>query len=223
MAEPTWQEAVAEVWQLFKETDAKFKETDAKFKETDVKFKETQGELDRRFKETDAKFKETQGELDRRFKETDKKINQLSGLFSSQWGRLLEALVQPSALRLFRERGIQVSYSFPRAKSQLNGRSMEIDLLLENSDVVIVVEVKSTLKVNDVTDFLADLGQFLDFFPRYRSYRVYAGVAGLNIDEEADRYAYRQGLFVLGLSGEGVVQLKNDAAFSPRDFAQPAV
>lgn len=191
MAEPTWQEAVAEVWQLFKETD--------------------------------AKFKETQGELDRRFKETDKKINQLSGLFSSQWGKMLEALVEPSALRLFRERGIQVNHTFPRAKSRLNGRAMEIDLLLENTDEVVVVEVKSTLKVSDVTDFLTDLGQFLDFFPRYRSYRVYAGVAALSIEEEADRYAYRQGLFVLGLSGEGVVQLHNDADFRPRDFAQAAV
>jgi hypothetical protein len=193
MAEPTWQEAVAEVWQLFKETDAKFKETD-------------------------AKFKETQGELDRRFKETDKKINQLSGLFSSQWGKLMEALVEPGALRLFRERGIRVNHIFPRAKSQLNGRSLEVDLLLENTDVVIVVEVKSTLKVSDVTDFLGDLAQFLDFFPRYQSYRIYAGVAALNIDEEADRYAYRQGLFVLGLSGEGVVQLKNDIDFQPKDF-----
>ncbi len=219
MAEPTWQETVAEVWHLFKETDAKFKETDAKFKETDVKFKET-----------DVKFKETQGELDRRFKETDvkfketdQKINQLSGLFSSQWGKLLEALVQPAALRLFQERGIRVHYVYQRVKGQVEGHTLELDLLLENSDEVVVIEVKSTLKVSDVTDFLADLGRFLDFFPRYRSYRVYAGAAGLNIDEEADRFAYRQGLFVLGLSGEGVVQLKNDAAFSPRDFAQPVV
>ncbi|MFN8455223.1 MAG: DUF3782 domain-containing protein [Anaerolineae bacterium] len=183
MAEPTWQEAVAEVWQLFKETDAKFKETDAKFKET------------------------------------DKKINQLSGLFSSQWGKLLEALVQPAALRLFQERGIQVHYVYQRVKSQLDGETLELDLLLENSTEVVVLEIKSTLKVSDVTDFLADVNQFLHFFPRYRSYRVYAGVAGLSIEEEADRYAYRQGLFVLGLTGEGVVQIKNGLDFRPRNFA----
>ena len=70
MAEQTWQEAAAEVWQLFKETDAKFKETDAKFKET------------------------------------DRKINQLSGLFTSQWGKLIEALVEPNVLDLFQRRGI---------------------------------------------------------------------------------------------------------------------
>lgn len=190
MAEQTWQEAAAEIWQLFKETDAKFKETEARFKETDAKFKET-----------------------------DQKINQLAGLFTSQWGKMLEALVEPNALRLFWERGIQVKHIFPRAKSQLNGRTLELDLLLENSDEVVVIEVKSTLRVADVKDFLVDLDEFLDFFPRYRTYRVYAGVAGMDIVEDADRYAYRQGLFVLGMVGDGVVQIKNDANFRPKDFS----
>jgi len=67
----TWQEAVSEVWLLFKETDA-------------------------------------------RFKETDKKINELSGLFSSQWGKMIEALVEPNALKLFQVRGIQVRYVYRR-------------------------------------------------------------------------------------------------------------
>ena len=191
MAEQTWQEAVAEIWDLFKETDAKFKETDAKFKDTDAKFKET-----------------------------GQKINQLSGLFTSQWGKLIEALVQPNALNLFRQRGIQVNHMFPRAKSQLNGRSMEVDLLLENSDEIVVLEVKSTLRVSDVNDFLADMAEFLEFFPRYKTYRVYAGVAGLDIVEDADRYAYRQGLFVLKVVGDGIVQIQNDTNFQPKDFAQ---
>ncbi|MEW5958850.1 MAG: DUF3782 domain-containing protein [Chloroflexota bacterium] len=198
MAGKTWEDAAAEVWQLFKETDARFKET--------------QAELERRFKETDAKFKET-----------DQQLRRLEGLFGSQWGKMMEALVQPGALSLFQERGIQVRHIFPRAKSQLDGHTMEIDLLLENDAEVVVLEVKSTLKVSDVADFLADLGQFLDFFPRYRRYRVYAGVAGLDIVEDADRYAYRQGLFVVQVGGEGVVSLKNDAQFQPRDFAQTLI
>jgi hypothetical protein len=181
MAEQTWQEAVAEIWELFKETDAR---------------------------------------LDKRFQETDQKINQLSGLFTSQWGKLIEALVQPNALNLFRQRGIQVNHIFPRAKSQLNGRAMEVDLLLENSDEIVVLEVKSTLRVSDVNDFLGDMAGFLEFFPRYKSYRVYAGVAGLDIVESADRYAYRQGLFVLKVVGDGIVQIQNDADFQPKDFAQ---
>ncbi|MEW5959021.1 MAG: DUF3782 domain-containing protein [Chloroflexota bacterium] len=202
MAEKTWEDAAAEVWQLFKETDAKFKETDVKFKETD------------------AKFKETQAELDRRFKETDTHLRRLEGLFGSQWGKMMEALVQPGALKLFQERGIPVHSIAPRIKHQRNGQTLELDLVLENETEVVILEVKSTLKVSDVTDFLADLGQLFAFVPRYRRYKVYAGVAGLDIVEDADRYAYRQGLFVVQVGGEGVVSLKNDPQFQPRDFAQ---
>jgi hypothetical protein len=197
MAEQSTQEAVAEIWQLFRETDAKFKETDAKFKETDAKFKET-----------DAKIQET-----------TRQIQALEGLIGSQWGKFIEALVQPNVLRLFQAWGIQVHYIYRRATSELNGQNMEVDLLLENDEDVIVVEVKSTLKVQDVNDFLDELKDFLHFFPKYANRRIYGAVAGLSIEEGADRFAYRRGLFVLGVVGDGIVQIKNDQRFRPRDFA----
>ncbi len=43
--------------------------------------------------------------------------------------------------------------------------------------------------------------------------------ARLDIVEEAGRYAYRRGLFVLNVSGAGMVQLMNDQKFKPRNFA----
>jgi len=80
---------------------------------------------------------------------------------------------------------------------------MEIDLLLVNGDALVVVEVKSTLKVEHVRKLLDDLEAFLNFFPEYGDYRRFGAVAALGIDESADRYAYRQGLFVLTLGREG--------------------
>ena len=41
---------------------------------------------------------------------------------------------------------------------------------------------------------------------------------GLEFAADADRYAYRQGLFVLGLTGEGLVQIQNSDQFQPTDF-----
>jgi hypothetical protein len=233
MTQQTIQEQVTEVWQLFKETDVQFKEIADRFKETDAKFKEIADrfkETDAKFKETDAKFKETDAkfkETDAQFKLTDVKIQEtsrqiraLEGLFGSQWGKFIEALVQPNALRLFQEWGIRVHYVYRRASSQFNGESMEIDLILENEQDVVVIEVKSNLKVQDVNDFLEDLHHFLHFFPKYANRRIYGAVAGLNIEEDADRYAYRRGLFVLGLVGDGIVQIKNDRRFRPHDFAE---
>ena len=83
---------------------------------------------------------------------------------------------------------------------------------------MVIVEVKTTLRVADVKEFVDDLGQLLDFFPRYRGYEIYGAVAGLEIVEETDRYAYHQGLFVLGVVGEGIIRIKNDERFLPRDW-----
>ncbi len=187
---PDWQKQVDEIWGLFRATEARFRETDAKFKETEA-----------------------------RFRETDERFRRMEALFTSQSGKLLEALVKPGALALFRERGIRVRQVFERGKSQLNGETMEIDLLLVDADEIVVIEVKSTLKVDAVRDFVAKLHRFLEFFPHYADCHIYGAVAGLDIAEGADRFAYRQGLFVLRVEGEGLVQIVNDAAFKPQDFA----
>jgi len=204
MQDQSVQETVAEIWELFRETADRFKETDARL---DARFKETDARLDARFKETADSIRKT-----------DEQLRKLEGLFGNQWGKMLEALVRPGALGLFQERGIQVHYTYPRVKVQRNGESREFDLLLENTDEVVVVEVKSTLRVEDVDDFLDDLDHFLDYFPRYKDYHIYGAVAGLDIAEEADRYAYKRGLFVLSVSGDGLVTILNSEAFRPRDF-----
>lgn len=159
-------------------------------------------------------------ETDRRFKETDQEIRQLATLFTGQWGKLIEALVKPSALRLFQERGIQVTETQQRVESARNGSQMEIDILLVNDQEVVVTEVKTTLKVEDVREFLEDLKRFTFFFPRYRGMKVYGGVAGIDIEEDADKFAYRQGLFVLAGTGEGLIRMLNAPGFRPKDFGE---
>jgi hypothetical protein len=191
--EPTNQEAVAEIWKLFKETDAKFKETDAR--------------LDQRFRETD-----------RQSKETDAKLRRLEGLFGNQWGRLVEAPVQPNVLRLFQRRGHAVHRLHQRSKAQRNGDTLEIDLILEDQTEVIVVEAKSILTVEAVSDFLTDLQSFPAFFPLYQGYQIYGAVAGLDVSSDVTRCAMRRGLFALAVTGEGVVAIQNDDHFHPHDF-----
>ena len=116
MTERTTDEAIAEIWKLFADTDARMKETDALLKETAASMKDT----------------------DARMKETDARIRRMEGAWGIQWGRMLEALVRPAAT------------------------------------------------------------------------------------PGADRYAYHKGLFVLGLTGEGLVTIRNDMNFRPRDFGAGA-
>ncbi len=212
----TNEESIAEIWQLFRETDARFKETNEQFRE---QFKE----IEERFKETDKQFKET----DKRFAKTERsiekmsqKIDQLAGMFSQQWGRLIEALIRPDSVRLFQERGIQVHFVSPRVKRERGSETMELDLMLLNDNELVVIEVKSTLKVDDVTDFLEDLAQFKRFFPEYREYRLFGGVAALEMSGESDKLAYRKGLFVLAISGQNLVEIRNNQQFRPKNFGQ---
>ena len=200
MTERTTDEAIAEIWKLFADTDARMKETDALLKETAASMKDT----------------------DARMKETDARIRRMEGAWGIQWGRMLEALVRPAAIALFRARGIDVHYTFRNLENTVNGQRMELDVVLENDRDTVVIEVKSMVRVRDVDDFLDELNALLEFFTRYAGRRVYAGIAGLDFAEGADRYAYHKGLFVLGLTGEGLVTIRNDLKFRPRDFGAGA-
>lgn len=142
----------------------------------------------------------------------------MNKLFTGQWGKLIESLVRPSALKLFQRRNMKVTETHQRIESQRNGSNMEIDILLTNDDVAIAVSVKTTLKVQDVRDHLDDLKEFTTFFPRYKGVKLYGAVAGVNIEEASDKFAYRQGLFVLTSSGEGMIKMLNDEDFRPKDF-----
>jgi hypothetical protein len=46
---------------------------------------------------------------------------------------------------------------------------------------------------------------------------LYGGVAAMTVDQEVERFAYKQGLFVLTQTGDNV-RIMNDKAFRPRSF-----
>jgi len=96
-----------------------------------------------------------------------------------------------------------------------NGEEIEIDILAVNSEYTVLIEAKSTLKVEDVEEHIERLEKFKRFFPEYEVRKVVGAVAGIVIEEGADRYAYRKGLFVIAERGESVGIL-NDEKFKPR-------
>ncbi len=147
-----------------------------------------------------------------------KKIEQLSdtvNALTGKWGKFVEGLVVPGAVRIFKERGIDVERTSIRNKVRRNGEEMEIDVLLENEEYIVAIEVKSTLKVEDVNEHIEKLRRFREFFPRFKEQKLIGAVAGIVIEEEADKYAYRRGLFVIGQTGE-TVNILNDEKFKPK-------
>jgi len=185
----------------------------------------TQQELERAIHEVWALFKETDKRIKRLSQETDKKIDRMSlkveevsktvAAVTGKWGRFVEGLIAPGTISMFKERGIEVEKVYQRVKAHKDGRDIEIDILAINKEYAILIEAKSSLGISDVDEHIERLKAFKVFFPEYSDRKVVGAVAGLTIEEEADRYAYRHGLFVIGQSGE-TVKILNDKKFRPK-------
>jgi len=160
-------------------------------------------------RETDRRMQET----DKRIRDLDKQIADLTG----SWGKFVESMVEPAVVRLFRGRGIEIEGTHQRVKKRRDGDEMEVDILGVNKEWVVAVEVKTTLKVEDVVEHQERLERFKEFFHEYADRKVIGAVAGMRMEEGADRYAYRRGFFVLAQSGESVIML-NDEKFRPRTW-----
>jgi hypothetical protein len=92
---------------------------------------------------------------------------------------------------------------------------MQIDLFIVNTDSCALIEVKSKLSHDDVTDHVDRMNKFKTLFPKYSDMKVYGAVAAMVVPDEVARHAYRKGFFVIAQSGENVIFL-NDNDFKPK-------
>jgi hypothetical protein len=201
---------IADIYKLFEKTEAQFAESQKEAERRNAEADRRSAEADRRREEANR----TMEELKKQVQETTKAVNNLT----TPLCHFIEEMVEPAVVRLFLERGIDVTQTMSRLKSQRPGAAMEIDIVAVNGSELVAVECKSRLSKDDVNDFLARLQRFKVAFPQFREFRIYGAVAGIEIDHGIDAYAYRQGLFVIKQSGE-TVKIVNDAQFQPVGFA----
>ena len=174
------------------------------FQETNKQFKETRNILDKRSQETNKQFKET-----------DKKLRKLEELFTGQWGKLMESLVEGDLVRLLNEKGVHVNQTGTRIHKFHVDREYEFDIIAENGDEIVVVEVKTTLKPDDVTEFIEELKNFKNVMPKYSDNKVYGAVAYLIDHGDARKMAAKKGLFVIRATGSSA-SIINAIDFKPR-------
>lgn len=123
--------------------------------------------------------------------------------------------MRPAAVRLFRERGIEVKEISSDVSLQTGQDGIEIDILVVNTTQAIAIEVKSKLSQDDVDEHLERLAKFKRLLPRYQPFQILGAVAAMVIPADVARYAYRQSLFVIAQSGEDL-KILNDAKFKPK-------
>jgi hypothetical protein len=200
-----WQE----IWQLVRENEQRSKETDRKFQETDRKFQET----DRIVKENAISLKET-GRLIQEtrisIQETGQQIKDLGkqiGGVSNSNGDVAESYFINSFENNLHFAGQDYDsfMSNLRKKNKKINLQGEYDLVLYNCSSIAIIEIKYNAEKEDVKQAIKKPDTFKKLFPEYKDYAIYLGLAGLHIDERAEKEAIKQGIGVIKQVGDNMV------------------
>ena len=168
--------------------------------------------------ESFRELRESQRETAEQMQETDRRLKKAEDLFTTQWGKLMESLVSGDLVRLLDGRGIGVQRLAQRTLERRGGESYEVDILAVNGEEIVVVEVKTTLRPEDVRRFRSKLGRFKEWWSEYRDRKVYGAMAFLQAADGVALHAERQGFFVIRATGDSA-SIVNAEDFEPRVFA----
>ena len=199
-----------EIWEILREVSAVQQETARRMQETDRQMQETRQLLQQQGQETD-----------REMQETARRVRELNDLFTGQWGKLIESLVEGDLVRLLQQRGVAVQHTVTNPRQNYGERRWEFDIVAVDGEQVVVVEVKTTLRVPDVDRFIGRLHQFPELMPEYADRRIHGAVAYLKAYQESDVRAERLGLFVIRATGSSA-SIINRHEFTPRTFGHPS-
>jgi hypothetical protein len=156
-------------------------------------------------------------ETDKKFQVTDKKIKELAALFTTQWGKLIETLVEGDLIKLLNQRGIPVERTIQRVKGHHKGQNYEYDIIAVNGDEIVIAEVKTTLRPQDVNEFHEKLWKAKTYMSEYKDKMVYGCVAFLSCEGASDRMAEKLGFFVIKATGSSS-SIINQEDFQPKAF-----
>ena len=110
-------------------------------------FKRNKSEYKTLSTETD-KLRASQKETNQQMKEYDKRFEKTRKLFETQWGKLVESLVEGKLVEMLKARGIEVRQTSQRVevcytKQEGGIQKREFDILAVNGTEVVTVEVKN--------------------------------------------------------------------------------
>ncbi|MCF8304253.1 MAG: hypothetical protein K9I94_13335 [Bacteroidales bacterium] len=102
-----------------------------------------------------------------------------------------------------------------RTSKKLQG---EYDIVLHNSEVIVVIEVKYKVHPDDVEDFInRKLPNFKPLFKEYSDKELIGGMAGMSIPKASYELAAKHGLLVLTQTGENITVMNPDD-FKPKHY-----
>ncbi|MBO4656047.1 MAG: hypothetical protein J5644_10930 [Bacteroidales bacterium] len=189
-------QVLADVSLKMQENERLFKEyreeREKELKQREKEREKEREEFDRQMKESDLRMQES----DRKLKD---RIDELTTRFTSQSGHILEGLMEPSAIKMFQDRGYDINRCWKNFKKHVKGigKKLEVDLLLLDDEIAIIVEVKINCTKQDIDHFISQMQSFKEICPEYADKEIMLAIAAINYDRDADKYAHERGLFVI--------------------------
>jgi hypothetical protein len=204
--------SLEEMWRFLQQSSMDF----------DRRMKESKATFDKQMQESKALAEQRATAAEKSRIDFDKRMKELSkqlGGHANRLGEFVQEMVRPAVVRLFQERGLPVHQVSSNMKGfDDNGKiGIEIDLIVVNTETLILVECKSKLTHDGVNEHLVRLAAFKQYFPIYDKYTVLGAVAGIVMPENVSDYAKSQGLFVLAQSGDSI-EIRNTDTFEPKEW-----
>ena len=203
-----------DVWRLLAELTAAQKETDKQLKEVSQQQKETElllKEVSQQQKENAQQQKET----DKQLKELGKQIGGLGAKF----GSFTEGLALPSMETILGQQfGMEVIS--PSVRVSKEGQHLEIDVLAYSNgelNIAYIVEVKSHVRQEDITQLKSILQRFRRFFPEHKDKKLYGILAAVDLSPELREKILQEGLYVARIHDQ-VFELDIPDNFSPQTY-----
>jgi hypothetical protein len=139
-----------------------------------------------------------------------KKLEETTGSWANNHGSFAEEYFfnsfENGKQNFFGEKFDNISKDLYHATQNLKD---EYDIVLYNHVSVALIEVKFKAHINDVPTVLNKANTFRLFFPYYKDFKIYLGLASLSFNPKLEQECIKQGIAVIKQVGDTVVV--NDA------------
>jgi hypothetical protein len=206
-----------EVRQILKENAEQEKQRKESAEEWEKQRKKRAEEWEKQRKERAEEWEKQYRKI-RRITEGNAK---LIGKLGNRFGEMVEHMVKPNLVKKFRELGYVFTKAYQDAtiEDKKNNIITEIDFTLENGDKVMIVEVKSKLTTDDITDHIERMKKVRTHADLHNDKRKYMGaIAGMIMSESEKIFALKNGFYVIEPSGETFTITAPEGSYSVREW-----
>jgi hypothetical protein len=170
---------------------------------TDEELKELVASLSVNHQKMAEEADKRNAEMDKLLKKTDKQLKELGkqiGGLGKKFGSFTEGLALPSMTKILRER-FKMEVICPSVRVSKNGIDAEIDVLAYSNSTIneaYVVEVKSHLREEAITQLNTLMGNFRALFPEHNDKKLYGIIAAVDMSEMLKKRCWRRGFMWRG-------------------------